>query len=46
LVGVAWSAWVSRGLSQSEGKVNLPTNYPVLVFYFLYAGAFLWLLVG
>ncbi len=45
-VGVAWSARVSRRLSQSEGKVNLPTNYPVLVFYFLYAGAFLWLLVG
>jgi hypothetical protein len=46
MVGVAWSAQVTRKLSQSDGMKKSPTNYPVLAFYLAYAGAFLWLLAG
>jgi hypothetical protein len=46
MVGVAWSAQVTRKLSQADGNKKSPTNYPVLAFYLAYAGGFLWLLAG
>jgi hypothetical protein len=41
LVGVFWSANVTRNLSKPNGK-----NLPVLAFYLVYSIALLWLLVG
>ncbi len=46
VLGVFWSARVTRKLSSADEKKSSPTNYPLLAFYLAYAGAFLWLLVG
>jgi NAD-dependent dihydropyrimidine dehydrogenase PreA subunit len=46
VVGVFWSARVTRKLSSTDVKKSFPANYPLLAFYLAYAGAFLWLLVG
>lgn len=46
VVGIFWSAQVTRKLSKSDEKKNSPINYPVLAFNMAYAAAFLWLLVG
>jgi polyferredoxin len=46
IVGIFWSAKVTRKLSVFDGKKNSPINYPVLAFYLVYSGAFLWLLAG
>jgi hypothetical protein len=46
VVGVFWSARVTRKLSSTDVKKSVPANYPLLAFYLAYAGAFLWLLVG
>ncbi len=46
VVGVFWSAQLTRKLSSGDGKkISLP-NIPVLAFYLVYAGAFAWLLAG
>ena len=46
LVGVFWSANVTRKLSKSDGKhISFP-NIPVSAFYVMYSIAMLWLLVG
>jgi NAD-dependent dihydropyrimidine dehydrogenase PreA subunit len=46
LVGVFWSAQVTRKLSSSGGKTSSFASFPLLAFYAAYAGAFLWLLAG
>jgi len=46
LLGVFWSANVTRKLSRSDGKHNSLPNIPVLTFYLVYSVAMLWLLVG
>ena len=46
VVGVFWSAQVTRKLSSGDGKKISFPNFPVLAFYLVYAGAFAWLLVG
>ncbi len=46
VVSVFWSARVTRKLSTTDEKISRPTNYPLLAFYLVYAGAFLWLLAG
>jgi NAD-dependent dihydropyrimidine dehydrogenase PreA subunit len=46
VVGVFWSASVTRKLSSSDGKHNSLPNIPMLGFYLMYSIAMLWLLVG
>jgi hypothetical protein len=46
LVGMFWSANVTRKLSRSDGMHNSHPNIPVLAFYLVYSLTMLWLLVG
>lgn len=46
MIGVFWSAQVTRRLARSGENKSAPPNYPLFAFYLAYAGAFLWLLVG
>jgi NAD-dependent dihydropyrimidine dehydrogenase PreA subunit len=46
LVGMLWSANVTRKLAKSNGTEKPLPNIPVLGFYLVYSIAMLWLLVG
>jgi NAD-dependent dihydropyrimidine dehydrogenase PreA subunit len=46
LVGVAWSAQVTRKLSLSDGNKRHIPNIPVMSFYLVYSIAMLWLVIG
>lgn len=46
LVGVFWSASVTRKLTGSDGTHSVVPNIPVLAFYLVYSIVMVWLLVG